>query len=73
MAGIDEVQLRAEDDYAFEGDIADDSQFVLPILLASRGVAVARYAAVDSLKARVTKKKGRGFGGQFAFDPHART
>lgn len=27
MAGIDEVQLRAEDDYAFEGDIADDSKF----------------------------------------------
>ena len=24
MAGMDEVQLRAEDDYAFEGDIADD-------------------------------------------------
>lgn len=39
MAGIDEVQLRAEDDYA---DIADD--------------------AVDTLKARVTQKKGRGFG-----------
>ncbi len=27
MAGIDEVQLRADDDYAFEGDIADDSEF----------------------------------------------
>ena len=27
MAGIDEVQLRADDDYAFEGDIADDSKF----------------------------------------------
>jgi hypothetical protein len=26
MAGIDEVQLRAEDDYAFEGDIADDGK-----------------------------------------------
>lgn len=24
MAGIDEVHVRAEDDYAFEGDIADD-------------------------------------------------
>ena len=29
MAGIDEVQLRADDDYAFEGDIADDSEFRL--------------------------------------------
>ena len=28
MAGMDEVQLRAEDDYAFEGDIADDSMFL---------------------------------------------
>ncbi len=24
MAGMDEVQVRAEDDYEFEGDIADE-------------------------------------------------
>ena len=24
MAGIDEVQVRADDDYEFEGDIADE-------------------------------------------------
>lgn len=29
MAGMDEVQLRADDDYAFEGDIADDGELLL--------------------------------------------
>lgn len=33
MAGIDEVQLRAEDDYAFEGDIADDGEGILLFLM----------------------------------------
>ena len=28
MAGIDEVQVSAEDDYAFEGHIADDGMIV---------------------------------------------
>ena len=38
MAGIDEVHVRAEDDYAFEGDIADDGN--LKITLASRSYSL---------------------------------
>lgn len=33
MAGMDEVQLRADDDYAFEGDIADDGELFLWVVL----------------------------------------
>ena len=31
MAGIDEVQVRAEDDYEFEGDIADKGRPALMV------------------------------------------
>ena len=61
MAGIDEVQLRADDDYAFEGDIADDSELRY---LEEKDLMISLFSlAVETLKSKVTKKRGRGFGG----------